>query len=99
MSRSMFSQRYRIFLPPNGRTRVHWPSSPDERNLRFGRDASVLGKSVQIHKTFFTIIGVTPPEFFGETVGDSPDSWLPMMMEPLVNPGRDWLHDDASKAE
>ncbi|MCU1275011.1 MAG: permease, partial [Bryobacterales bacterium] len=47
----------------------------------------------------FTIIGVTPTRFLGETVGDSPEAWLPMMMEPLVKPGRDWLHDDPSKAE
>lgn len=66
---------------------------------RFGLDASVLGKTFQVHKTFFTIIGVTSPRFFGETVGDAPDAWLPMMMEPLVKPGRDWLHDDPSKAE
>jgi predicted permease len=66
---------------------------------RFGLDASVLGKTVHIRKTFFTIIGVTPARFFGETVGDSPDAWLPMMMEPLVKPGREWLHDDPSKAE
>src|SRR5215813_10586651 len=65
-------------------------------NKRFGLDAAVLGKSVQIQKTFFTIIGVTPPRFFGETVGDSPDIWIPMMMEPLVKPGRDWLRDDRS---
>ena len=37
---------------------------------RFGRDPSVVGKTVQIRKTFFTVIGVMPPEFFGETVGD-----------------------------
>jgi putative ABC transport system permease protein len=66
---------------------------------RFGLDAGVLGKTVQIHKTFLTIIGVMPPRFFGETVGESPDAWLPMMMEPLVKPGRDWLHDDRSKTE
>jgi predicted permease len=66
---------------------------------RFGRDPYVLGKTVQIRKTFFTVIGVMPPEFFGETVGDAPDAWLPMMMEPFVKLGRDWLHDDPSKSE
>ena len=66
---------------------------------RFGRDAGVLGASIQIQKTFFSVIGVAPPGFFGETVGETPDVWLPMMMEPLVNPGRDWLHDDPSKVE
>jgi len=66
---------------------------------RFGRDAAVLGKTIQLHKTFLTIIGVMPPRFFGETVGESPDAWVPMMMEPLVKPGRNWLHDDRSKWE
>ncbi|MBZ5591648.1 MAG: ABC transporter permease [Acidobacteriia bacterium] len=66
---------------------------------RFGLDASVLGKTIQIHEAFLTVIGVMPPGFFGETVGDAPDAWLPMMMEPAVKPGRDWLHDDPSKAE
>ncbi|MBI3469810.1 MAG: ABC transporter permease, partial [Candidatus Solibacter usitatus] len=68
-------------------------------NKRFGLDASALGKTIQIHKTFFTIIGVAPPGFLGETIGDSPDLWLPLMMEPMAKPGRDWLHDDPSKAE
>src|SRR5438105_5051312 len=40
---------------------------------RFGLDAGVLGKTIQIHKTFFTVIGVMPPRFFGVTVGDAPD--------------------------
>ncbi|HVP46369.1 MAG TPA: ABC transporter permease [Bryobacteraceae bacterium] len=66
---------------------------------RFGLDASVLGKTIQIHKAFLTVIGVMPPRFFGETVGQPPDAWLPMMMEPSVKPGRDWLHDDPSKVE
>jgi predicted permease len=66
---------------------------------RFGLDASVLGKTIQIHKAFLTVIGVMPPGFFGETVGEEPDAWLPMMMEPAAKPGRDWLHDDPSKAE
>ncbi|MBI1787102.1 MAG: ABC transporter permease [Acidobacteria bacterium] len=68
-------------------------------NKRFGLDAAALGKTIQIHKTFFTIIGVAPPGFLGETIGDSPDLWLPLMMEPMAKPGRDWLHDDPSKAE
>ena len=66
---------------------------------RFGRDPSVVGRTIQIRKTFFTVIGVMPPTFFGETVGDAPDAWLPMMMEPFVKLGRDWLHDDPTKAE
>lgn len=66
---------------------------------RFGLDASVMGKTIQIHKAFLTVIGVMPPGFFGETVGQPPDAWLPMMMERAAKPGRDWLRDDPSKTE
>ncbi|MGH9718969.1 MAG: ABC transporter permease, partial [Bryobacteraceae bacterium] len=38
-----------------------------------------------------TIVGVAPPEFFGETVGTAVDVWTPMMMQPAMMPGRAWL--------
>ncbi len=64
---------------------------------RFGRSPSALGKTVSLGKASLTIIGVAPPRFFGETVGQAPDLWVPIMMEPDVKPGREWLHDDESK--
>jgi predicted permease len=39
----------------------------------------------------FTVVGVAPPRFFGETVGVSNDIWIPIAMEPAVLPGRPWL--------
>ncbi|MEO7142862.1 MAG: ABC transporter permease, partial [Bryobacteraceae bacterium] len=66
---------------------------------RFGRRPDVLGKVIRINHASLTVIGVTPPEFFGETVGEAPDMWIPIMMEPDVKPGRDWLHDDESVVE
>ncbi len=59
---------------------------------RFGRDPAALGKTITIQRTAFTIIGVTPPSFFGETVGQRPDAWAPLSMELQIKPGRDWLH-------
>ncbi len=59
---------------------------------RFGRDPNVLGKTVTIQRTAFTVIGVTARGFLGETVGQGPDIWLPLSMELQVQPGRDWLH-------
>jgi predicted permease len=58
---------------------------------RFGLDPLALGKTLQIHETSFQIVGVTPPGFFGETVGDLPDLWIPMMMQDSIYPGRDLL--------
>src|SRR5437016_3261899 len=58
---------------------------------RFGLDPLALGKTIQIRQTSFQIVGVTPPGFFGETVGAFPDFWIPMMMQDSIYPGRDLL--------
>ena len=58
---------------------------------RFGLDPLALGKTIQIRQTSFQIVGVTPPGFFGETVGAFPDLWVPMMMQDSIYPGRDLL--------
>jgi predicted permease len=62
-------------------------------------DASIIGKGITLKSQPFTIIGVTPPEFFGESVGRAPDIWVPLMMQPqfdrgesfLQQPNRGWL--------
>ncbi|HEX9234135.1 MAG TPA: ABC transporter permease [Candidatus Acidoferrum sp.] len=58
---------------------------------RFGLNPSMLGKTIHIRHASFEIVGVAPPEFFGETVGEAPDIWIPMMMQEAVYPGRDLL--------
>ncbi len=58
---------------------------------RFNLDPAVLGKTMRIGKTSFEIVGVAPPEFFGETVGEVADAWLPITMQDAVYPGRDFL--------
>jgi predicted permease len=59
---------------------------------RFGRNPAAVGQTFTLNDTSFTIIGVTPPEFFGETVGDAPDLWIPTMMQSQVYPGRNFLN-------
>ncbi len=63
---------------------------------RFGLDPGVLGKRLTINKGQFTVIGVAAPEFYGEVMGASYDIWFPIQQEPLLNGGRDWLHDPAT---
>ena len=58
---------------------------------RFSLDPGILGKSLRIHQTTFEVIGVAPPGFFGTTVGEEPDVWVPLMMQDAVYPGRDLL--------
>ena len=57
---------------------------------RFGGDASLVGKSVTLNDVPFTIVGVTPPEFFGVQPGRAVDLWLPLHSELQVIPDEDW---------
>ncbi|RPI55445.1 MAG: ABC transporter permease [Acidobacteria bacterium] len=47
---------------------------------RFAMDLGVLGKSIQVGTHWVTIVGVTPPEFFGLQVGAPIDVTIPMML-------------------
>ncbi len=67
----------------------------------FGGSPAVLGQSIVVNSTPFTVIGVAPPRFFGETIGPHPpDLWMPLTMQPqvtlspsLLTPhGTYWLH-------
>ncbi len=58
---------------------------------RFNLDRSVIGKTVDLSGTVFTIVGVTPREFFGERVGTPPDFWLPLSRQPQVIQRESWL--------
>ena len=52
----------------------------------YGADRSILGATLVIEGRPFTLVGVTPPGFFGETLrGDPPDLWIPLQQEPLLN--------------
>jgi predicted permease len=53
---------------------------------RFGADPSVVGRTLSIANTPFTVIGVTPREFTGVDVGLSPDVFIPTMMQAIVMP-------------
>jgi predicted permease len=58
---------------------------------RFNLDPAILGKTIRIHQTTFEITGVAPSGFFGTTIGEAPDIWVPLMMQDAVYPGRDLL--------
>jgi predicted permease len=52
---------------------------------RFGGDPTVLGKRIDVNKVAFTIVGVTPPGFFGTLQVDTkPVVTIPLSTEPLV---------------
>jgi predicted permease len=51
----------------------------------YGGDASIVGATLVIEGNAFTVAGVAPPGFFGETLqADPPDLWVPLQQEPLI---------------
>jgi predicted permease len=52
----------------------------------YGGDPSMVGATLFIEGHAFTVVGVTAPGFFGETLrGDPPDLWIPLHQEPLIS--------------
>jgi predicted permease len=51
----------------------------------YGGDPRIAGATLFIEGHGFTVVGVTPPGFFGETLrADPPDVWIPLQHEPLI---------------
>jgi putative ABC transport system permease protein len=54
---------------------------------KFGSDPSVIGGGFVINGQPFTVIGITPPGFFGDRVQSNPPAFfLPLHTEPLISP-------------
>jgi putative ABC transport system permease protein len=54
---------------------------------KFAKDPSVIGAGMVINGQPFTVVGVTPPGFFGDRVQSTPPAFfLPLNDEPLVTP-------------
>jgi predicted permease len=55
---------------------------------KYGLDPSVVGGTFQINGIPLTIVGIAPPDFFGDALrANPPDVWIPLAREPEVNHG------------
>ncbi|HVT97087.1 MAG TPA: ABC transporter permease [Acidobacteriaceae bacterium] len=76
------------------------PNSPPAAMLSFrtwqqqyGSDPSIVGSTFIIGDQPVTIVGITPPGYFGETLRANPaDLWLPVNQEPNFRKGNSLLH-------
>jgi len=68
-------------------------------NRRFALSPSVIGKEIRLNGFPFTIVGVSPPSFQGDVVGDNFSLYTPLSMQPQIirgnkfrdNPNTSWL--------
>ena len=51
---------------------------------RLHADPSVVGRVATVNGTAFTIVGITPREFYGERVRRPPDFWIPLVFQPQI---------------
>jgi hypothetical protein len=57
---------------------------------RYGADPSVIGAVFNVDDKPFTVVGIAPPGFFGDTLsGTPPDFFLPLNTQPLVESDAD----------
>ena len=60
---------------------------------QYGSDPSMIGSSIILDGHPFTVIGISPPGFFGETLrSNPPEIWLPINQEPVFHGENSFLH-------
>jgi predicted permease len=63
----------------------------------YAGDPGIVGANFSVDSHPFTVIGVAPPGFFGETLeGDPPDIWIPLQQEPVIDGENQLLRHDFS---
>jgi predicted permease len=63
----------------------------------YAGDPSVVGSTLVLDGHPFTVVGVAPPGFFGETLqSDPPDIWIPLQQEPMMDGDGGLLHQSMS---
>jgi predicted permease len=61
--------------------------SDDFWERRFARDPGILGRTLRLNGSPFSVIGVGPRRFTGEVVGSPTDVWIPLSMQAQVSLG------------
>src|SRR5512142_1718231 len=63
----------------------------------YGGDQSFVGQTLVIEGHPFTVAGVAPPGFFGDTLRNNPpDLWIPIQHEPMVTGANSLLRQPVS---
>jgi macrolide transport system ATP-binding/permease protein len=73
---------------------------PEFWKHEFASDPSVLGRTVRLNGTEFTVIGVAPETFSGMQIFEHPDFYMPLAMAPVFSrkPQKNLLEDRDDRA-
>ncbi|MDD5541912.1 MAG: ABC transporter permease [Acidobacteriia bacterium] len=63
---------------------------------RFSSDPQIVGKTISLNDHPFTVVGVTPKDFYGSFVGLSMDLWIPIAMQATMNSREGMLNERGS---
>jgi predicted permease len=89
----------RVLTPDDDRTEGAHPVAVISYSMfrnRFNSDRNIVGSTLRLNEYPFTIVGVAPPGFHGQVVGDVQEVWVPLMMQSEMLRGRKWLDDPES---
>ena len=53
---------------------------------RFNSNSNIIGSQVSLNGLDFTVVGVAPERFSGTEVGLNRELWVPLAMQPVLNP-------------
>jgi predicted permease len=53
---------------------------------RFASDSTIIGRQIYLNGFNFTVVGVAPKSFIGTEVGLNRELWVPLSMQPVLNP-------------
>src|SRR5438128_2704706 len=87
----------RLLTPEDDRLRNGHPVAVLEYNSwknHFGGQKDVVGSTIRLNGTSFTVIGVAGANFEGTDPGIPTNVWVPVMMKPAITPTWDALDDE-----
>jgi predicted permease len=87
----------RLLTPDDDNARLAHPVAVlqyDFWQKRFAGARDIVGSTIRLNGSPFTVIGVSAPGFEGTDVGLQTQVWTPVMMKPVITPTWDALDDE-----
>lgn len=87
----------RVLSPEDDKVKNGHPVAVLQYNFwqsRFGGRSELVGSTIRLNGSPFTVIGVAAPAFEGTNTGLPTNVWVPVMMKPMITTGWDSLDDE-----